>query len=226
MQFPETLIPVDDAVRIEEAGLCELFVTPPDVDEDDIVHLPWVQDVEGHGLILYVHRGKRDWVSSSVSKTPFAYLQKALNASVDFTYLESVFVFRGVDGYPLSEVELKYVASALNEKLKDTSVSSRLVAYTAPEIKDDTVRTLLDDAVLDILDAFIFLGLDVTPKSTDDSVHVDEVRSGVTEVKANGLLFTVATKLKDENDREAGLESLSIRVSDSVKKIVSFSTEL
>lgn len=226
MQFPETLIPVDDAVRIEESGLCELFITPPDVDDDDSVHLPWVQDVEGHGLILYVNRGKRDWVSSSTSKTPFVYLQKALNTTVDFGYLESVFVFRGIDGYPLSEVELKYVASMLNERLKDTSVSSRLVAYTAPEIKDLAVRTMLDDAVLDILDAFILLGLDVEPKLSETPAATEETRSGTAEVQVNGLTLTVATKLKDENDREAGLESISIRVSDSVKKIVSFSTEL
>lgn len=226
MQFPETLIPVDDAVRIEESGLCELFVTPPDVDDDDSVHLPWVQDVEGHGLILYVNRGKRDWVSSSTSKTPFAYLQKALNTTVDFGYLESVFVFRGVDGYPLSEVELKYVSSILNEKLKDTSVSSRLVAYTAPEIKDSTVRAMLDGAVLDILDAFVLLGLDITPKVLDVPAVNEEVRSGTAEVQVNGLTLTVVTKLKDENDREAGLESISVRVSDSAKKIISFSSEL
>jgi hypothetical protein len=215
IQYPETMIPVDDMTRTEADGLAEIFVNPPDIADDDPfaenVRLPWKTDIEGHGVILYVFKGKRTWVGGSVSKVPFSYLRKALDTTVDFEYLENVFLVRGTDGYPLSEREAKAILSMLNTRFKDTRVSSR-VSYTSAVQLNEEEERVVENIFLDLVEALEATGLNLTKLTPEHVVAEGQtLLSGSGEVTVNGVKLAVQTRLKDENDPTQGLQYFSVR---------------
>lgn len=217
MQMPDALIPIDDAPRTEVDGFVQIFTNPPEIDEDDpfadpSIRLFWNEEVEGNGVILYVYKGRRTWVTSSLSKIPFTALKKALTATVDYDHLEQVYLIRGARDYPLSDTEAKTLLVMLNNRFKDTSVSSRINYASAPQISEKSQK-IIEDAFEDIVEALIASGLDLTKPEAAEPVEGQELFSGIDEVVLNGVRVTVQTKLKNENNPSEGIGFISVKAS-------------
>lgn len=213
IDFPETLIPAEYSDRTTEDGYAQIFVNPPEVEKlpGDIT-LPWKDDVEGNGLIIYVYKGKRTWITSSISKVPFSYLKKALNSTIDLTYLEKIYLIRGEKDFPLSDSECKTIATKIHNHLKNTNISSR-ISYTTPGQLSESEEKFADNIYLDLIDNFKNDGFDLTEKFENKSTNEpNELKSGNETITTNGLITTIQTRLKDENDPSKGLETISVRV--------------
>lgn len=226
------LIELEPLTHSGQGGFIEIFKSPTrqdwanGLDELDLVD--YTADEDGTGLILFVYKGKRNWIKTSVSKVPFSFLKKTL-ATIDPAFLDTVLLIRGTSGYPLSDKEVKTLASKINFRLKDTEMHFISSYANTPEEKDAVSLAILHNALEDIVEVLEYEGYDVSKKvaPAEEPKEIEELQSGVTSVVINGVTVTVQTKLSDENAPEDGLDYISVRVSSSEgKSLVYASTGL
>ena len=227
MALPEGLVEIEPLTNTVD-GVVEIFRDPvsdlggQSSDFFDLVE----EDVDGSGLILFVFKGKRNWIKTSVSKTPFSFTKKAL-ASMTSPHFAQVLVIRGSDGYPLSDKEIKNISGLLNNRLKDTP-THLITSYIT--VNPDTVEAeiIADNVVDDIIEILSHtLGLDVArPAFVDNQAVIPaaELQSGTDSTVMNGLTVTLQTKLVDDDEPEEGLEYTSIRVVTADGKTVVFAS--
>lgn len=227
METPSSLVQVK-LTHSEETPVVEVFRTPTPGDfwDDDYdTDAGWNTDSEGSGLILYLYKGNRTWVKTSVSKTPFAFLKKALLTEADSPYLTSVLVVRGTTDYPLTDKEIKNLAGMLNNRFKDTPLAS-FTSYTT--VSDETPEThrILSNLLNDVVDTVTELGFNTTQtvKPEPEEPLISDVKSGNETVVLNGVRVTVQTKLADENNPERGLGFASVRLTDVTGKTIIYSS--
>jgi hypothetical protein len=212
------LIEIEPLTNSGSGGFIEIFKSPTrqdwanGLDELDLVD--YTADEDGTGLILFVYKGKRNWIKTSVSKVPFSFLKKTL-ATMDPAFLDTVLLIRGTSGYPLSDKEVKTLASKINVRLKDTEMHFISSYANTLEEKNATNLAILENALKDIVEVLSYEGYDVAKKVEPDAEpkEVEELQSGVTSVVVNGITLTVQTKLTNENAPEEGLDYVSVRIS-------------
>ncbi len=221
MTFTAALTPVKNLVHLEETPVVEIFKHGEDwlanLSDDDWLNSladdnevgEQINDVEGAGLIIYVYQGNRAWFRTSVSKTPFAYLKKSL-VNLDQAYLKQIFLVRGTSDYPLTEKEIKTLSGMLFERFKDTSVAT-FTSYTTVYDETDETKTILNNALADVVDLFVATGLDVE-KRVAPPVEQGEFGTGTETFKVNGVELTVNTHLADDSDPSKGLGFVSVKV--------------
>lgn len=204
-------------IRMPESlqNYVEIHRNPQSTDdfwsEDYDVTQEWPKDVDGAGLIVYVYQSLRTWVKTSVSKTPFAFLKKSLDAQPDT--LTDVFVIKGTPEYPLTEAEMKALSGLLTNRLKDTETTIFTSYTTVPSMSDRTTK-FLTDALNEITSLFVDAGLNVTPQQTTEE-EKEQLRTTTETYEHNGVKTTVSVKLKNDNDPTEGVSYVYVRVTDT-----------
>lgn len=229
MLLESGLIEIEPLTHSGQGGFVEIFKSPTSedwdngVDELDLVD--YGADEDGSGLILFIYKGKRNWIKTSVSKTPFTFLKKALT-TLDPAFFDSVILIRGAAGYPLSDKEIKNLSAKLNTRLKDTGTHFISSYVTSVEENDKAIAAILDNALKDVVEILSYNGLDTVKKvrPPEEPKELNQLQSGTSLVVVNGLDVIVQTKLVDENNPEAGLDYVSVRVSSPEGKSVVYAS--
>lgn len=200
--------------HIEETPVIEIFHTTvptdnwlDDLPDDDETLL---SETEGAGLIVYLHRGNREWFKTSVSKTPLNYLKKSL-PTLDYTYFTNAILIRGTSDYPMTEKEAKSLSGMIYESLKTTPIAG-FTSYTTISAEDNPHTTLiLNNALKEILTLIESYGFDLTQTHTEAQTS-EELKTGTELITINGLKVNITTKLKNEHSPEEGLKYVSVKI--------------
>lgn len=204
---------VDVTNSIVTADDIEIYSEPNPADfwEEDFVDPGWNEDVDGTGLVVFVYEGKRSWVKTTISKTPFNYMRKALQPAPPEN-LKHVYVIRGNMLFPLMDAEIKSLSGLIINRLKDTSLAG-FSTYTTVSSLSTKMLTMLNHVVDNFVSILEEAEYDLTVH-TPNSVEED-IRNGTTVFKGAGYTATVSLMLKDENDPSQGAGFISVRVNDA-----------
>lgn len=193
----------------------ELFRNPSPDDfwsDDYDAGGDWNLDSEGAGLIVYCYTGKRQWVKTSVSKTPFSFLKKQLDSQPE--YLTHVLVVKGTPEYPLTDSEIKTVSGLLVNRMKNTEVAS-FSSYTTVGSQTPGTMGLLEDAVERLATLLNEFEYDLTV-SEPETKTAEELRTFSEVFESNGVITTVQVKLSDDENPDKGVQFVSVKVTDTL----------
>lgn len=218
MSFANGLIkiPTPSLKGAEETPVYDIFrtVTPDEFFDADP---QWFDDNDSYGLIIYLFKGNREWVKTSVSKTPFAFLKKNILLEAANGYLEGALIIRGTSDFPLTDKEVKTLSGLIINKLRSTKVSAFSSYSTIGELNDE-LELVLNNAVTDfttIVSTHNWVDIDLTETVVEKiETEPGEVSSGNETVTINGLTLNVVTRLINDNDPTEGVGFVSIRVTD------------
>ena len=218
MSFANGLIKIPTAglKGVEETPVYDIFrtVTPDEFFDADP---QWFDDNDSYGLIVYLFKGNREWVKTSVSKTPFSFLKKNILLEAANGYLEGALIIRGTSDFPFTDKEVKTLSGLIINKLRSTKVSAFSSYSTIGELNEE-LELVLNNAVTDfntIVSTHNWVDIDLTEITVDKPATVPgEVSSGNETLTINGLTLNIVSRLVNDNAPSEGVGFVSIRVTD------------
>lgn len=216
MSFANGLIkiPSTDLEGVEQTPVYEIFrtVTPDEFFDADP---QWFDDNDSYGLIIYLFKGNREWIKTSVSKTPFAFVKKNILLEAASGYLEGALIIRGTSDFPYTDKEIKTLSGLIINKLRSTRVSAFSSYSTIGEMNDE-IELVFNNAVSDFMSIvskndWVQLNIEeIEPTKVD--TEPGELVSGNETLTVNGLTLNITTRLINENSPEEGVGFVSVRV--------------
>lgn len=188
------------------------------VEDTEVDTEGWVNDVEGSGLVLLFHKSKkRQWVTVSVSKTPFTYVKRGLKTIS--SYVTDMMIVRGEDGFPLTDKEAKTLSGLLVAESGQTVflTSYTTIFDTTPELSETFNKVVNQVIKFGNKQGFFF-----KEANSDGEPSADFV-TGTQVVKVDGLTVTITTELSNPDEPESGLNSISIKCVDRNNNVVLYS---